>query len=94
MEGNSFERYVEIYNSYFIAEQLTNNNQKKEETNMEKWQLKILEGMKLIKEGCSENNFWACCNECPFTNSCDIIQKHAHKFPYTPEEWEIENLKY
>lgn len=65
-----------------------------EKTNMEKWQLKILEGMKLIKEGCSKNDSWACCSECPFTDYCDIIQAETLKPPYTPQGWEIENLKY
>lgn len=32
MEGNSFERYAEIYNSYFIAEKL----KEKEKTKMKK----------------------------------------------------------
>ena len=68
---------------------------KEEKTNMEKWQLKILEGMKLIKEGCSENDSWACCNECPFTDSCDIIQEHHPELLLNvPQVWEIENLKY
>ena len=30
------------------------------------WKEKILEGMKLIREGCKENISWLNCSECPF----------------------------
>ncbi len=45
------------------------------------WYEKIREGMALIKQGCSENSSWTKCQDCPFTDFCDLIMEHDDKIP-------------
>ena len=45
------------------------------------WFEKIREGMALIKQGCSENSSWTKCQDCPFTDFCDLIMEHDDKIP-------------
>ena len=45
------------------------------------WFEKIREGMALIKQGCSENSSWTKCQECPFTDFCDLIMEDSDKIP-------------
>lgn len=51
------------------------------------WEEKIKEGMKLIKEGCSQQGSWNGCCECPFDNYCTACYSTDQK---NPEEWEVE----
>jgi len=53
------------------------------------WKTKILEGMKLIKQGCSENEMWTDCHKCPFTKYCDLCIDEE-MWVGVPEDWEIE----
>lgn len=38
------------------------------------WKEKIEEGMKLIKEGCTEQTECRKCRDCPFTDFCDLLE--------------------
>lgn len=42
---------------------------------MKEWQLKILNGMILIKEGCQENKTPIACLDCPLIKICDVLGK-------------------
>ena len=39
------------------------------------WKEKIKIGMILLKEGCTENDSWGSCVDCPFREYCDIIEE-------------------
>lgn len=55
------------------------------------WKEKILEGMKLIKEGCKENTSWTQCCHCPFNDWCTIFEfnnrEHKEFFVPLPSDW-------
>lgn len=55
---------------------------------MDDWKKKILEGMKLIREGCKENTdiSWLSCYECPYDKYCTAIMSRNYESPDT--EWE------
>lgn len=57
---------------------------------MKDWQKEIVEGMKLIKEGCSQVKMWKDCKDCPFTRMCGQIWTHIGF--ESPEEWDIPNV--
>jgi len=49
------------------------------------WKEKISEGMRLIIEGCKENDSWTHCHDCPFDNYCtEIYLNGLHE---TPDSW-------
>ena len=45
------------------------------------WKEKIKEGMKLIKEGCTEQKEWRKCHDCPFTTFCDLLGADGYEIP-------------
>ena len=54
---------------------------------------KIIEGMRLMKEGCAEqpndnNN----CKKCPFDKICDVLAvvRFDNKYVDIPEGWEVD----
>ena len=49
------------------------------------WKEKIIEGMKLIRKGCAEQDEYFRCGECPFAKYC----VDSPDLDY-PEDWEIE----
>ena len=51
------------------------------------WEEKITEGMKLIKEGCINQNNWIDCPKCPFDDYCTILMQNGGA---TPDRWEFE----
>lgn len=54
---------------------------------MKNWNEKVLAGMKLIKEGCSQQNpYWDKCSDCPFDSCCDAIRMASKKSTY-PSDW-------
>ena len=55
---------------------------------MDDWKKKVLEGMKLIREGCKENTdtSWLSCYECPYDEYCTAIMSRNYESPDT--EWE------
>ena len=52
---------------------------------MKNWRKNIIEGMKLIKKGCAEQDSWFGCEECPLAKYCIV----SPDIPY-PEDWKIE----
>ena len=44
-------------------------------------QEKIIEGMKLIKEGCSEQTEWRKCYDCPFSTYCELMEEFGYEIP-------------
>ena len=57
------------------------------------WKEKILEGMKLIKQGCFENKNWNDCKFCPFDKYCTYICVKANENnegDASPELWDLE----
>ena len=54
------------------------------------WKEEILEGMKLIKEGCSDISSWGKCQDCPFNTYCTVIRQNTDK-GQTPCEWQLED---
>lgn len=47
-------------------------------TEENEWMYKIAQGMALIKEGCSMNEYWKNCDYCPFNEYCYAIRdKHS-----------------
>lgn len=56
------------------------------------WQTKIKYGMELIMAGCTENEEWRQCSQCPFNDLCTSIYKDdAHNFS-TPDSWREEGI--
>lgn len=49
------------------------------------WKEKILEGMKLIREGCKGNASWVNCCECPYDEYCTAMMSRDYESPDT--EW-------
>ena len=45
------------------------------------WEEKIKEGMKLIKEGCSEQTEWSKCYDCPFSTCCELLEENYYEVP-------------
>lgn len=37
------------------------------------WQKKMLEGMRLMQEACSDNGHWTKCHICPFDSYCTAL---------------------
>lgn len=56
------------------------------------WDDKILAGMKMIMEGCSENPLWTNCRECPFDTLCTSIYKDDEHHFSTPDTWKEEGI--
>ena len=52
------------------------------------WKEKILEGMKLIHEGCKEVEDWPTCQYCPFTHFCPTEYGDD-----SPSNWTDSDLK-
>lgn len=51
------------------------------------WKKEIIEGMKLISNGCAKNiDRESCDEECPFSNFCISIQIDHYRIP---EQWII-----
>ena len=42
---------------------------------MKEWQVKMLDGMRLIQEACRENDEWHECNNCPFDEYCEAAME-------------------
>lgn len=55
------------------------------------WENKILAGMKLIKEGCEENEQWASCSTCPFDDYCNLIIEGSGNLDITPDSWAFDD---
>ena len=49
------------------------------------WTEKIKMGMKLIKEGCEQNEIWLNCKYCPLENICDQLIDGARA---NDEDWD------
>lgn len=45
------------------------------------WDEKIKEGMKLLKEGCSEQTEWRKCYDCPFSTFCELMEENNYEIP-------------
>ena len=69
-----------------------NGRRKTKENNKMTWDDKILAGMKMIMEGCSENPLWAECRGCPFDTLCTSIYKDDEHHFSTPDTWEEEGI--
>ena len=54
---------------------------------MDDWKKKVLEGMKLIREGCKENNSWVSCCECPFDEYCTAMMSTTSNYESPDTEW-------
>lgn len=52
----------------------------KEDLKMD-WKEKIKEGMKLIKEGCTEQTDLTMCHKCPFYDFCWDLVKAGYEVP-------------
>lgn len=50
------------------------------------WKKEIIEGMKLISNGCAKNMYKESCDECPFASFCISIQIDHYRIP---EKWII-----
>ena len=51
------------------------------------WKEKIKKGLELIKEGCTNQNNWKECYECPFNDYCTALWENGG---VAPSEWELE----
>lgn len=50
---------------------------------------KIISGMRLIAEGCKENESWSDCKACPFEEYCGYIQDGNENRFLAPLTWDI-----
>ena len=55
------------------------------------WKKMIRMGMNLIAEGCKQNEEWSKCQNCPFTEICDILMNET--LGNTPEELFLEKAQ-
>ena len=54
------------------------------------WKQKISDGMRLIMEGCKENDSWPACRACPFDEYCSAIYLSESTNKSTPDCWQEE----
>ena len=52
------------------------------------WIDEIKKAMAMLKNGCSKNDMWAKCEDCPFGEYCEALELH---YMPIPEEWDIED---
>lgn len=51
------------------------------------WQEKMIQGMKLIKEACHENDEWNACSSCPFDFYCTALMDEEVIDKYDGVDW-------
>ena len=52
------------------------------------WIDEIKKAMAMLKNGCSKNDMWTKCEDCPFSEYCEVLEFH---YMPIPEEWDIED---
>lgn len=52
------------------------------------WIDEIKKAMAMLKNGCSKNDMWTKCEDCPFGEYCEVLEFH---YMPIPEEWDIED---
>ena len=52
------------------------------------WIDEIKKAMAMLKNGCSKNDMWINCKDCPFDEYCGVLEDHGMPLP---EEWDIED---
>lgn len=51
------------------------------------WNEKVLEGMRLIQEGCRENEEWNGCATCPFDEYCTVLMEEDSISKFEGVRW-------
>lgn len=80
------------------------DTKREKEVNKMRWNDKMSEGMRLMREACSENENWNKCWDCPFDSICEQLMNVARAETiinnndifldkYIPAKWKMEKRK-